>query len=129
MALNGLAEKEGIVLDVHLEIDTGMGRYGFEPSELERILSVFRFMGNLNVTGVFTHFPSAFCSRKATRAQYDRLLDVAAKTITLSLSINTEMCAVMDYFEIFLQRMLLCRRAAEQLGLNFRLEINGQLLL
>ena len=57
------------------------------------------------------------------------LLDVAAKTITLSLSINTEMCAVMDYFEIFLQRMLLCRRAAEQLGLNFRLEINGQLLL
>lgn len=57
------------------------------------------------------------------------LLDVEAKTITLSLSINTEMCAVMDYFEIFLQRMLLCRRAAEQLGLNFRLEINGQLLL
>ena len=35
----------------------------------------------------------------------------------------------MDYFEIFLQRMLLCRRAAEQLGLSFRLEINGQLLL
>ena len=57
------------------------------------------------------------------------LLDAEAKTITLSLSINTEMCAVMDYFEIFLQRMLLCRRAAEQLGLNFRLEINGQLLL
>ena len=57
------------------------------------------------------------------------LLDVEAKTITLSLSINTEMCAVMDYFEIFLQRMLLCRRAAEQLGLSFRLEINGQLLL
>ena len=57
------------------------------------------------------------------------LLDVESKTITLSLSINTEMCAVMDYFEIFLQRMLLCRRAAEQLGLSFRLEINGQLLL
>ena len=56
------------------------------------------------------------------------LLDVESKTITLSLSINTEMCAVMDYFEIFLQRMLLCRRAAEQLGLSFRLEINGQLL-
>ena len=57
------------------------------------------------------------------------LLDVESKTITLSLSINTEMCAVMDYFEIFLRRMLLCRRAAEQLGLSFRLEINGQLLL
>lgn len=79
VALNGLAEKDGTVVDVHLEVDTGMGRYGFEPSELERILSVYRFMGNLNVTGMFTHFPSAFASRKATRAQYDKLLEVAAK--------------------------------------------------
>ena len=57
------------------------------------------------------------------------LLDVESKTITLSLSINTEMCAVMDYFEIFLQRMLLSRKAAETLDLKFRLEINGQILL
>ena len=35
----------------------------------------------------------------------------------------------MDYFEIFLERMLLCRRAAEHLGLRFRLEINGLALL
>ena len=57
------------------------------------------------------------------------LLDVPGRTVTLSLSINTEVCAVMDYFEIFLQRMLLCRRAAEALSLKFRLEINGQVLL
>ena len=37
-------------------------------------------------------------------------LDPERRTITLSLSINTEFCAVMDYFEIFLERMLLCRR-------------------
>ena len=35
----------------------------------------------------------------------------------------------MDYFEIFLKRMLLCRKAAERLGLTFRLAINGQSLL
>ena len=35
----------------------------------------------------------------------------------------------MDYFEIFLKRMILCRAAAEKLGLNFRLDINGQVLL
>ena len=52
-----------------------------------------------------------------------------AKTLTLSLSINTQVCAVMDYFEIFLQRMLLCRKAAEFFDLSFRLEINGQMLL
>lgn len=57
------------------------------------------------------------------------LLCPEAKTITLTLGINTQVCAVMDYFEIFLQRMLLCRKAAEFFGLTFRLEINGQMLL
>ncbi len=52
-----------------------------------------------------------------------------SKNLTLSLGINTQVCAVMDYFEIFLQRMLLCRKAAEFFGLTFRLEINGQMLL
>lgn len=56
-------------------------------------------------------------------------LDKAAKTVTLTLTINTEVCAVMDYFEIFLDRMLLCRKAAEFFGLKFRLEINGLALL
>ena len=57
------------------------------------------------------------------------LLDVSGRTVTLSLSINTQVCAVMDYFEIFLQRMVLCRKAAEALSLRFHLEINGQILL
>ena len=59
----------------------------------------------------------------------DLTLDPEQRTITLSLSINTEFCAVMDYFEIFLERMLLCRRAAEFLGLTFKLDINGLGLL
>ena len=57
------------------------------------------------------------------------LLDLTAKTVTLSLSINTQVCAVMDYFEIFLQRMVLCRKAAEFFHLRFHLDINGQILL
>ena len=57
------------------------------------------------------------------------LLDTVAGTVTLSLSINTEVCAVMDYFEIFLQRMLLCRKAAGFFGLTFKLDINGLTLL
>lgn len=59
----------------------------------------------------------------------DVILNTDEKTITLTLTINTQVCAVMDYFEIFLQRMLLCRKAAEFFSLTFRLEINGQLLL
>ena len=49
--------------------------------------------------------------------------------IELSLQIDTEICAVMDYFEIFMQRMLLCRKAAEKLNLQFRLTINSQRIL
>lgn len=49
--------------------------------------------------------------------------------ITLTLTIDTMECVVMDYFEIFLGRMKLCRRAAGKLGLEFRLNINGQQLI
>ena len=49
--------------------------------------------------------------------------------INLNLTIDTEQSAVMDYFEIFLSRMSLCRRAAEMLNLRFTLTINGQQLL
>ncbi len=49
--------------------------------------------------------------------------------IELSLQIDTEICAVMDYFEIFMERMLLCRKAAEKLNLQFRLTINNQRIL
>ena len=47
----------------------------------------------------------------------------------LDLTIDTNVCRVMDYFEIFLNRMLLCRKAAEKLGTQFRLVINGQQML
>ncbi|ABB16227.1 MULTISPECIES: HD domain-containing protein [Carboxydothermus] len=51
------------------------------------------------------------------------------RTITLELIINTEICPVMEYFEIFLSRMVLCRKAAEFLKCKFELVINGTKLL
>lgn len=54
---------------------------------------------------------------------------VKEDSVTLSLTINTEVSPVMDYFEIFLHRMILCRKAADFLNLKFRLKINGQFLL
>lgn len=61
--------------------------------------------------------------------QADLSLDSEARTLTLTLSINTQVSAVMDYFEIFLGRMLLCRKSAEFFGLTFKLNINGLTLL
>ena len=59
----------------------------------------------------------------------DLELDKEQKTLTLRIQLDTTVCPVMDYFEIFLERMLLCRKAAEYFGLSFRLEVNGQTLL
>ena len=53
-----------------------------------------------------------------------------AKTfIKLQIEIDTAISSVMDYFEIFLDRMLLCRKAAESLGLTFKLIINDQTII
>jgi len=59
----------------------------------------------------------------------DLKLDAEGKTLTLALDIDPAVSSVMEYFEIFMKRMLLCRKAAEKLGLTFRLTINGQLLV
>ena len=71
----------------------------------------------------------------ATYDQHDRVnyavkesvIDVEKGShIQLRLIVDLNMCSVMDYFEIFLGRMLLCRKAAEKLGLEFRMLINDE---
>ena len=49
--------------------------------------------------------------------------------VTLMLDVDTAYGSIMDYFEIFLERMVLCRKAAQKLGLDFKLVINGQQLI
>ncbi len=53
-------------------------------------------------------------------------INIEARTVRLTLKIDTETASIMDYFEIFLGRMTLCRRAADRLGLVFKLTINDQ---
>ena len=50
-------------------------------------------------------------------------------SLILNLDIDAKFSAVMDYFEIFMGRMIMCRKASDALGLSFRLFINGQQLL
>jgi metal-dependent HD superfamily phosphatase/phosphodiesterase len=56
-------------------------------------------------------------------------VDPEKKTISLEIKIDTSVSQVMEYFEIFLSRMVVCRKAAEFLKMRFELEINGQRLL
>ena len=49
--------------------------------------------------------------------------------VKLKLTVDTKFGSVMEFFEIFMQRMVLCRKAAERLGLQFKLIINEQQLI
>jgi uncharacterized protein len=52
-------------------------------------------------------------------------VDADAATITLELELDTGRSTVIEYFEIFLERMVMCRRAARTLGCEFRITANG----
>lgn len=75
---------------------------------------------------------------KATFDAHDRVnyavLDVNVtvkkekKTIQMELELDDSICTVMDYFDIFLERMMMCRKAAEVLGCKFKLMANGSKL-
>jgi metal-dependent HD superfamily phosphatase/phosphodiesterase len=56
-------------------------------------------------------------------------VDSEARTLTLELDIDTDTSQVMEYFEIFLSRMQMCRAAATELDADFHLQINGTKLL
>ena len=59
---------------------------------------------------------------------FETLLDIdtESKEVRLSIKIDTEISSIMDYFEIFLTRMIMCRKSADTLGLAFKLKINDQ---
>lgn len=59
----------------------------------------------------------------------DKNLHGCEKEVILKLKIDTDICPVIKYFEIFLGRMLMCKNAASFLGVWFHLEMNGTILL
>lgn len=66
--MNDVSEQLGVVTRCHLKIDTGMGRYGFMPSQVEDAIKCYS-LPNLKFTGAYTHFSSAFRNHDLTKAQ------------------------------------------------------------
>ncbi len=69
--LNALANKENKTINMHIEIDTGMGRTGIKPADAEAYVEQIKDLNNLNIEGIFTHFASADCSEEYTNLQID----------------------------------------------------------
>lgn len=71
VAINGIAESRRTVAEVQIKIDTGLGRYGFSPTELDRIAAIYKYMSSLVVVGTFTTFSASWRNKKETLQQLE----------------------------------------------------------
>ena len=83
VAINGLAESLRIVADIQVKIDTGMGRYGFKPTELDKVAAIYKYMSSLNVVGTFTTFSASWRNKKLTLLQLDKFNGVLDRLIDM----------------------------------------------
>lgn len=77
--LNNLAKEANKAINIHLEIDTGMGRTGIKPSEAEKYVEKIKQLNNLNIEGIFTHFASADSNPEYTDLQIRLFNDTVKK--------------------------------------------------
>ena len=78
MALNGVAEARSTVAEAHIQVDTGMGFGGFLASEPEKLLSTFRNLPNIAVSGVCTQLYTKSRKGRALSAQLAEFNQVVA---------------------------------------------------
>jgi alanine racemase len=82
--MSEVATELGVTVKCNLKIDTGMGRYGFMPSEVEDAIKCYS-LPNLKFTGAYTHFSSAFRNSELTKAQlimFKDTMEQIKKTVT-----------------------------------------------
>ena len=73
VTLNRYARKAGKRIDVHVEVDTGMGRLGIWHQEAPRFIADLMRLMNLSIKGIYTHFPVAETDRSFTQHQIRNL--------------------------------------------------------
>ncbi len=68
--VNDIAATRADMAEVHLKIDTGMGRFGFLPEQIDEIINLYRTMRCLTFGGIYTHFNCAFSDEVLTRREF-----------------------------------------------------------
>lgn len=76
MALNGIAEKRSTVVEAHIQVDTGMGFGGFLTGDVDKILSVYRDLPNVAVSGIYTQIHAAGVKEQDVAKQLDEFAQV-----------------------------------------------------
>ena len=78
VALNGLAEARSTVVEAHIQVDTGMGYGGFLASEPDKILSMYRYLPNVALSGIYTQMHTGYGGEKGASeqvAQFQQVVD------------------------------------------------------
>ncbi|NLB28710.1 MAG: alanine racemase, partial [Clostridiales bacterium] len=92
VTINGIAEANHTVAEIQIKVDTGLGRYGFLPTETDRIAAIYKYMSSLAIIGTFTTFSASWKSRKQTMAQLDTFNSVLDKLIDMKLEPGIAHC-------------------------------------
>jgi len=71
LALDGALRRDGVTLNAHIALDTGIGRYGFLPSDINDLTAAVLNLTNLKITGIFTHLSTAFGKKAYSQKQFD----------------------------------------------------------
>ena len=78
VALNGLAEARSTVVEAHIQVDTGMGYGGFLSSEPDKILSMYRYLPNVALSGIYTQMHAGYGGEKGASeqlAEFERVVE------------------------------------------------------
>lgn len=90
--MDKVSKKLGKKTKCHLKIDTGMGRYGFLPSQVEDAIKCYNFE-NLDFCGTYTHFSSAFHNTELTKAQLEMFKDTVEQIKKAGKNVGILHCA------------------------------------
>ena len=75
-ALTAFCTQTNTTVQAHVKLDTGMGRYGFLPTQYDQLRRVYECRPQITVTGIYTHFHSSFGNAKETERQFRALTAV-----------------------------------------------------
>ncbi len=89
VAINGIAEARRTVCEVQIKVDVGLGRYGFMTSETDKIASIFRYMPNLAIIGIFSTFSQPWKNKHVTLAEFDAFQSVLEKLSSMGFETGT----------------------------------------
>lgn len=120
--VNAQAGARSAIAQAHLKIDTGMGRYGFLPEQMELIHSLYAGNPNIAFTGIYTHFYNS-SELAPTQAQFDRFQAVVNELQAAGIETGMVHCCNSSAF--FKYPHMHCDAARVGSGILGRVTVSG----